>query len=104
RRAQCTNNLKQIGLALHNYHDQNLSFPPGAIVAKGSLAWGPTDSELSWHACILPQIEQNTVYNSVNFWLWSASGGSSVDGGELWTAWNALSNVWVCPSDGKNGN
>jgi prepilin-type processing-associated H-X9-DG protein len=103
RRAQCVNNLKQIGLALHNYHQAVSSFPPGAVIAQGSLAWGATDSELSWHALILPYIEQNQVYNAVNLYLWPTSGVAGADGGQLWTAWNTLSSVWICPSDGKNG-
>src|SRR5437016_2443496 len=48
RRAQCTNNLKQIGLAMHNYHDQVGTFPPGF---KG-VDWG------TWLVWVLPYIEQ----------------------------------------------
>src|SRR5262249_40105773 len=41
-------------------------------------------------------------YNAVNTWI--NSWGGPLDAGEMWTAYNSLSNVWVCPSDGKNGN
>jgi prepilin-type N-terminal cleavage/methylation domain-containing protein len=53
RRSQCTNNMKQIGLALQNYHDQNRSFPFG-VRAQG---WGP-----SFYVGLLPYLEQTAVY------------------------------------------
>src|SRR5690606_2838515 len=52
RRAQCANNLKQIGLAFHNYHDTRKKLPPG----------GQTGSELSWRVYILPHIEETGLY------------------------------------------
>ena len=67
RRTQCRNNLKQIGLALHNYHDSFRAMPPGWIgVTSGAFdsfginGWG-------WSAHILPQIEQANLYNAINF-------------------------------------
>src|SRR5260221_4600616 len=71
RRIQCTNNLKQIGLALHNYHQTNDCFPPGAlpIFQNGNPAsttfWnnrGP-----SVHARLLGHLEQQSLYNALNF-------------------------------------
>jgi len=56
RRSQCKNNLKQIGLALHNYHDIHKVFPPSNIEFNG---W--TSNTL-----LLPQLEQSTVYNGLN--------------------------------------
>jgi prepilin-type processing-associated H-X9-DG protein len=57
RRAQCTNNLKQIGLAMHNYHSVNGTFPPAAICdASGKPL-------LSWRVAILPYLEQESLYN-----------------------------------------
>ncbi len=59
RRTQCKNNLKQIGLALHNYADVHRCFPPAGI-------FNPARADLAWHSCftyILPYIEQGNVYN-----------------------------------------
>src|ERR1700730_7509081 len=71
RRAQCVNNLKQIGLGLHNYHSVGNSFPPGAAMAYGK-APGQTDALNSWNnwsgsAMLLPYLEQGNLYNAINF-------------------------------------
>ncbi len=62
--AQCTNNLKQIGIAMHSYHDQMGSYPPGEITAhhpaNGPNGWGPRSTQLAWRAMILPQMEGTT--------------------------------------------
>lgn len=55
-RMQSTNNLKQIGLAMHNYHDTHGSFPPAAICDKKGKKL------LSWRVAILPFIEQDNLY------------------------------------------
>jgi prepilin-type N-terminal cleavage/methylation domain-containing protein len=64
RRVHCINNLKQIGLALHNYHDTFQSFPFG----KGPSYQGvPVYARWSQHALILPFIEQTALYSSIDF-------------------------------------
>ena len=64
RRAQCVNNLKQLGLAAHNYLSANNVFPAQSTQNVGSI-WGP------WHtsvlASMLPQLEQQPLYNAINF-------------------------------------
>jgi prepilin-type N-terminal cleavage/methylation domain-containing protein/prepilin-type processing-associated H-X9-DG protein len=57
RRTQCRNNLKQIGLALNNYHDTHQTFPPARF----------TGMEYSALSYILPELEQAAVFNSINF-------------------------------------
>ena len=59
RRTQCKNNLKQLGLAMHNYHDVNLCFPPGYINQN------PTNwmSEWGWATYLLPYIDQAPLFN-----------------------------------------
>ena len=58
RRTQCKNNLKQIGLALHNYHDVSRGFPPGALFGDDSYGWG---------TFILPYLDQVNVYSRIDF-------------------------------------
>jgi prepilin-type N-terminal cleavage/methylation domain-containing protein len=58
RRTQCKNNLKQIGLALHNYHDVVLTFPPGALFGDDDYGWG---------TFILPYVDQANIYNKLDF-------------------------------------
>jgi len=57
-RSQCSNNLKQIGLALHNYHDTNNSFPLGNTAAPKTY-W-------AWSILLLPYLEQQNLYNQLN--------------------------------------
>lgn len=69
RRTQCKNNLKQIGLALHNYLDTYLKFPP-SFVADGNGTNNPTGGgEWSVHARILPMLEQANLYNQADLKL-----------------------------------
>ncbi|EAQ77234.1 DUF1559 domain-containing protein [Blastopirellula marina] len=62
RRMQCSNNLKQIGLALHNYHDTFRAFPAGYRI---DLTSGPTLSSFGWAVAILPFIEQQNLYTAL---------------------------------------
>lgn len=67
RRTQCKNHLKQIGLALHNYHDTHSVFPSGWIaVDAGVPSAHEGTSGVGWGAMILPQMEQNNVYQLFN--------------------------------------
>ncbi len=65
RRSSCKNNLKQIGLALHNYHDVHKTFPQGGMGRPQSTE-GPTNN-FSWLVYILPMLEQNALYDQFNF-------------------------------------
>jgi prepilin-type N-terminal cleavage/methylation domain-containing protein/prepilin-type processing-associated H-X9-DG protein len=72
-RAQCQNNLKQIGLALHNYHDSYKRFPPGYIDGNTKTSADPggtPDNDVGpgwgWAALLLPYIEQDNVFNQIN--------------------------------------
>lgn len=96
RRAQCVNNMKQIGLACHNYHDQVGVFPPGAVAVPNGAGWGAwSNTNVSWRILILPMIEQNPIYNAVN-WQLKNGGGNSIA-----TAWYTQISVYLCPSDGS---
>ena len=65
RRAQCTNNLKQMGLGLHNYEAVAGVFPPSDVIAKpGSRL---TTRGFSVHCRILPFMEQGVAFNALNF-------------------------------------
>lgn len=61
RKVQSQNNLKQIGLALHNYHDAYSVFPPGGIYAEDGTA------HHSWQAVLLPYVDQAQLYNRIDF-------------------------------------
>ncbi len=66
RRLQCANNLKQIGLALHNYHGALNCFPPGAQTIPVHPRTWATGFGISWMLAILPYHEQTTVYQNVD--------------------------------------
>ena len=92
RRAQCVNNLKQIGLAMHNYHS-----------AINSLPWGDGPWWIEWsaHTLLLPYIEQGPIYNAVNFADTQPFGlpPLNIDNPVNSTALYAKISVFLCPSD-----
>jgi prepilin-type N-terminal cleavage/methylation domain-containing protein/prepilin-type processing-associated H-X9-DG protein len=106
RRSQCTNNLKQIGLALHNYVSTMGSFPLGGNPAPGNPSsgcqpWNNNGCQFwgGWSAqtMMLPYLEQTPVYNSFNFVTIGLGNGGN---GENWNTTGSLTraNVFLCPS------
>jgi len=97
RRTQCKNNLKQLALAMHNYHDVYDQFPcAGAttedVGGRYNQAW------LTWSglAMLLPYIEQSNVYNQINFdYRWDNNNGGTVNN----TMARTRIAAFVCPSD-----
>jgi prepilin-type N-terminal cleavage/methylation domain-containing protein/prepilin-type processing-associated H-X9-DG protein len=69
RRIQCTNNLKQIGIALHNYHIATNAFPPGYLSLMDPVTFDNDGPSWGWLSFSLNQMEQLPVYNSINFVL-----------------------------------
>jgi prepilin-type N-terminal cleavage/methylation domain-containing protein/prepilin-type processing-associated H-X9-DG protein len=91
RRAQCVNNLKQLGLAMHNYAS-----------AVGSLPWGDGPWWIEWSAngLLLPYLEQGPIYNSLNFSNTGPFGTASfLDHPVNTTAQYTRITVFLCPSD-----
>jgi prepilin-type N-terminal cleavage/methylation domain-containing protein/prepilin-type processing-associated H-X9-DG protein len=100
RRSQCTNNMKQIGLALHNYHDVNGAFPPGALIRY--LFGNPSSTsynngDCSVHVRLLPFMEQTALYNAanMNFGFFNVTDGGQVKNS---TTSIAVVSTFVCPS------
>jgi len=67
RRAQCITNLHQIGLALENYRHCFTVLPPGVVDSKGPIEQNMKGYHVGWMVQILPNIEQNTIYDSIDF-------------------------------------
>jgi prepilin-type N-terminal cleavage/methylation domain-containing protein len=100
RRAQCVNNLKQIGLGLHNYHSANNVFPMGATQSPIN---GPGDVNTSWsswsaQAQMLPFLEQAPLYAAANF-QWGVNPFGNACYPPNSTAALTVINTFLCPSD-----
>jgi prepilin-type N-terminal cleavage/methylation domain-containing protein/prepilin-type processing-associated H-X9-DG protein len=89
---QCANNLKQVGLALHNYHEAINAFPPGWIARPDPATGDNTGPGWGWASLILPVMEQYMVHNAINFSL-----PIEVPANE--TARVTTFNTLTCPSD-----
>ena len=91
RKLQCQSRLKQLSLALHNYHETHSVFPPGAIV------YGPafgTTTGWGWGAMVLPQMEQSPIYDRIDFSVHNAVGTNRL-------LINTRLLPYVCPSDSQ---
>jgi prepilin-type N-terminal cleavage/methylation domain-containing protein/prepilin-type processing-associated H-X9-DG protein len=106
RRAQCTNNLKQMGLAIHNYVSANTMMPPIVI----DTAWDGNNKTIpapvqtySQQARLLPYLEQNTTYNAINLSIgarWNVPNSTTVQGHLVQvTALTTSIASFLCPSD-----
>jgi prepilin-type N-terminal cleavage/methylation domain-containing protein/prepilin-type processing-associated H-X9-DG protein len=122
RRIQCVNNLKQIGLAMHNYHEANNTFPMGASSSLVGLCAGYTgfyyDTFTQWseHAALLPYMGETAVYNSINFCFGNCQGptrnspaGGGLVGADITFLVNSTASMaglreFWCPSDPQAGN
>ncbi|MBX6315469.1 MAG: DUF1559 domain-containing protein [Isosphaeraceae bacterium] len=109
RRAQCTNNLKQIGIALHNYHAAWNTFPVGFLYPEAARTYpGVPALHYRWSvlAQLTPYLEQTNVYNALNMNWPIAAGPATVLGTPPWTPFPANTTVmaakvsfFLCPSD-----
>ena len=79
RRTQCRNNMHQIGLAIHNYHDAHGCFPLTSVGTRYSSASyvDGAGSAIAWNALILPFMDEVAVYNALNFDHYTASATNS---------------------------
>jgi prepilin-type N-terminal cleavage/methylation domain-containing protein/prepilin-type processing-associated H-X9-DG protein len=100
RRAQCVNNLKQVGIAMHNYHSSMSSLPPGSMAVVDG----------TWQLFVLPFMEQTNLYNSYNMYgTYDLPDGTKNTDGNLryggvcqLTVTSARINSLTCPSDTIN--
>jgi prepilin-type N-terminal cleavage/methylation domain-containing protein/prepilin-type processing-associated H-X9-DG protein len=120
-RTQCLNNLKQIGLALHNYHDTYNRFPPSLDYGLRPYRQSPNRGYYpywSWMAYIMPYIEQNNLWNQANDW--AHLGDPVLTGppfywwpwGDFWTCFSSTGSpnpalgvpikIYTCPSEPRN--
>ena len=95
RRSQCKNNLKQIGLAVHNYHDVHLKFPIGSRY--------PNDGPHNWRFSLLPYLDQANLYEltkdgpGVDVDFWEGAGGA-YNGATLHFKDKVITSIYMCPS------
>ncbi|WP_165071314.1 DUF1559 family PulG-like putative transporter [Paludisphaera rhizosphaerae] len=98
RRVQCTNNMKQIGLGLHNYHSANDSFPPGSLNSRQTNLALQGNGDFSPHVRMLAAMEQQPMYNTANFNICAFN--DNVNNGDAMnsTATTSRLSVFLCPS------
>ena len=102
RRSQCINNMKQIGIALHNYHNAWNNFPPGALNARNTATLATYSyGDFSAHARLLGYCEQVPLFNAANFSIPILSDTYGVTANSTVAVTRLL--MFLCPSDSPPG-
>src|SRR5262245_51353168 len=99
RRIQCVNNLKQIGIALHDYHEANNSFPLGSSLNMVTLGTYNSGNNWSSLGLMLGYMGETAIYNAINF-NWGPPNSTALI--SYWinsTAMFARIKTFICPSD-----
>lgn len=99
RRSQCSNNIKQLGVAMHNYHETHGVFPPGQFNTIGSdlaVTTGQGAARTCWMQQLLPHIDQAGLYNSI-----APSFSTPLGGYGYPQRWVVISGL-MCPTDTTN--
>jgi prepilin-type N-terminal cleavage/methylation domain-containing protein/prepilin-type processing-associated H-X9-DG protein len=91
RRIQCVGNLKQIGVALHGYHDVHNTFPAGGWISVPTQK-NTLNMNIGWSAVILPWVEQRPLYDGLNLNFRYNDGPNS-------TAGHTVLSIYICPSE-----
>lgn len=99
RRMQCSNNLKQLGLALHNYHDTYRVFPGATVRTSGTPGQGQGRHAWAWGASILPYIEQTNLYNRLGVTQGTFHDRLLADRVNVMDAMSRPLQSFICPSD-----
>lgn len=96
RRSSCSNNFKQLGIAIHNYHDTLNTLPPGTMATQLNVA-GSNPASMSWMPHLLPFMEQGALYEKLEPYMRTrnSSGFPSI-------YMNTIIKTLVCPSDGNS--
>lgn len=97
RRAGCLNNLRQMGIGVHHYHDALGTFPPGGIEHRTTInpatgmPYGASGRQLAWSVFLLPYVEQGSLYARIDT-------GKSFDAVENAEAAATVLSIYICPS------
>jgi prepilin-type N-terminal cleavage/methylation domain-containing protein len=106
RRSSCINNLKQLGIGLHNHHDAIKYFPPGVVNVefkapgtRGTGSTAPNDwTGDCWFQRVLPYIEQSSLYDDYRTWQ-GTDGTVAQKGGQYFPRNNTVVSMMTCPSN-----
>ena len=100
RRSSCSNNLKQLGIGLHNYHDSTQTFPAGWFDLPNTAfreSW-------AWSTLLLPYIEQGPLHEKLGVTRGTLEQRMTTDAANVYPATRTVLKVFICPSDaGHNG-
>jgi len=102
RRTECANKMKQIGLALHNYHDTFSKFPPDAIwlgTTGGQVVPTPRERNFTWIALLLPFMEQQALHEEIDFSIPAYNQQVTGADGQQVDLWRVQLGAFTCPSD-----